>query len=51
MVEPIIGDWRKEKKAINEAGEAIEEAGEQAEDRPAAASRSSQGVSDDMNLC
>jgi hypothetical protein len=40
MIEPIVGDWRKEKKAVNEAGEAIEDAGEQAERRPAAASTS-----------
>ena len=39
MIEPIIGDWRKEKKAVTEAGEAIEDAGEQAERRPAAASK------------
>jgi hypothetical protein len=40
MVEPVIGDWRKEKKALNEAGEAIvEDAGEQGEQRPAAASK------------
>lgn len=40
LLEPILGDLRKEKKAVNEAGEAIEEAGERAEDKPAAASRS-----------
>ena len=39
MIEPIVGDWRKEKKAVTEAGEAIEDAGEQAERRPAAASK------------
>lgn len=49
MVEPIIGDWSKQKKAVNEAGEAIE-AGEQAEQRPAAASRYI-GVSDDRIYC
>jgi hypothetical protein len=38
MLEPMIGDWSKGKKALNEAGEAIEDAGEQAEQRPAAAS-------------
>lgn len=38
MLEPMIGNLRKEKQAINEAGEAIEDAGEQAEQRPAAAS-------------
>lgn len=40
MVEPIIGNWRKGKKAVNEAGEVIEKADEQAEQRPAVASRS-----------
>lgn len=39
MVEPYIGDWSKETKKLNEAGEAIEDAGEQAEQRPATASR------------
>lgn len=39
MAEPIIGDWSKEKKRLNEAGEAIEDAGEQAEQRPATASK------------
>ena len=38
MIEPIVGDWRKEKKAVTEAGETIEDAGEQAKRRPAAAS-------------
>lgn len=40
MLEPIVGNLRKEKQAVNEAGEAIEDAGEDAEQRPAAASRS-----------
>jgi hypothetical protein len=40
MIEPIVGDWRKEKQAVKEAGEAIEDAGQQAEKRPAAASKS-----------
>lgn len=39
MAEPYIGDWSKERKKLNEAGEAIEDAGEQAEKRPAVASR------------
>lgn len=50
MVEPIIGDWSKQKKAVNEAGEAVEEAGEQAEQRPATASRYT-GVSDYRIVC
>jgi hypothetical protein len=40
MVEPIIGNWRKGKEAVNEASEAVEKADEHAEQRPAAASRS-----------
>ena len=40
MIEPIVGDWRKEKQVVKEAGEAVVEAGEQAEKRPAAASKS-----------
>lgn len=39
MVEPIIGDWSKGKKAVDDAGEAIADAGEQAEQRPATASK------------
>lgn len=38
MLEPIVGDFRKEKKAVEEAGEAVEDAGEHAERRPAPAS-------------
>lgn len=40
MIEPIIGDWRKEKQVVKEAGDAIEHAGEQVEQRPASASKS-----------
>lgn len=40
VLEPIVGSLRKEKKAVDEAGEAIEDAGEQAEKKPAVASRS-----------
>jgi len=39
MIEPIIGDWRQEKRAVKMAEDAIENAGEQAEKRPAAASK------------
>lgn len=39
MLEPVLGNFRKEKQAVDEAGEAIEDAGEQAEQQPAAASR------------
>jgi hypothetical protein len=40
MVEPIIGNWRKGKEAVDEASQAVEKAEEHAEQRPAVASRS-----------
>jgi hypothetical protein len=39
MIEPIIGNWRKGKEAVNEASEAVEKAEEHVEQRPAAASK------------